>query len=407
MEDTLSDTNAMLIRRGVWTSPQRRNLAGACLAHVLHDGYTDQLYALLPVWQSDFGLSYAGLAVLRSLYYGTMGGLQVPGNKLIARLGPRAALALSTFVAAMGFLLMALPWGFPGLCAGLILAGIGSSVQHPRASLLVSNTFGSASRAPLGIYNFSGDLGKAVFPATVALLLPLISWRPVVGIMAGVGLAAAAALLALVPRQPFIAPVTQQLMAQGRAGRGFGLLMTIGALDTSTRMGYLLFLPFLLQSRGGSVALIGIGLALLFLGGALGKAACGWLGGHLGVVPSVIITESATALLIAATLILPLAPMLVVLPILGIVLNGTSSVLYGSVPELAPKGDIGRGFALFYTGVIGAGGLAPIAYGALADHYDRTVGALAAALTAAAVIPLALALRPCLRRSSLVLPSEI
>ena len=407
MQNTVDDTNLLSIRGEPWSSPQRRNLIGACLAHVLHDGYTDQLYALLPVWQSDFGLSYAGLAVVRSLYYGTMGGLQVPGNKLIARLGPRAALALSTFVAAMGFLLMALPWGFPGLCAGLILAGIGSSVQHPRASLLVSNTFGSASRAPLGIYNFSGDLGKAVFPATVALLLPLISWRPVVGIMAGVGLAAAAALLALVPRQPFIAPVKQKLMTQGRTGRGFGLLMTIGALDTSTRMGYLLFLPFLLQSRGGSVAVIGLGLALLFLGGALGKAACGWLGEHFGVVPSVIITEAATALIIAATLVLPLAPMLVVLPILGIVLNGTSSVLYGSVPELAPKGDIGRGFAMFYTGVIGAGGLAPIAYGALADHYDRTVGTLAAALTAAAIIPLALALRPYLRRGSLILPSEM
>ena len=45
-------------------SPQRRNLFGACLTHMLHDGYTDQLYALLPVWQSEFGLSYAGLAAV-------------------------------------------------------------------------------------------------------------------------------------------------------------------------------------------------------------------------------------------------------------------------------------------------------------------------------------------------------
>ena len=162
-------------------------------------------------------------------------------------------------------------------------------------------------------------------------------------------------------------------------------------------MGYLLFLPFLLHTRGGTEALVGLGLALLFIGGALGKAACGWLGQHLGVVWSVIVTEAATALLITATLMLPLAPMLAVLPLLGIVLNGTSSVLYGTVPDLAPKGDIGRGFALFYTGVIGAGGLAPIAYGAIADHSNRTVGILAAALTAAVIIPLVLALRPILQ----------
>jgi MFS family permease len=363
---------------------------------MLHDGYTDQLYALLPVWQLQFGLSYAGLAVVRALYYGTMGSLQVPSDRLLGRLGPRAALALATCVAAAGFLLMSLPFGFVGLCAGLVLAGIGSSIQHPRASLLVTNTYGRASRGPLGIYNFAGDLGKALFPAVVALLLTVIAWRPVVGMMAGIGLAVAAALLAVLPQTPFMAAAEAKPTAQGRGGRGFGLLLAIGALDTATRMGYLLFLPFLLHMRGAAGGEVGLGLALLFIGGALGKAACGWLGQHLGVVGSVVVTEAATALMMVATLLLPLVPMLAVLPLLGIVLNGTSSVLYGTVPELAPKGDSGRAFALFYTGVIGAGGLAPIAYGAIADHSSRTAGILAAALTAAIIIPLVLALRPIL-----------
>jgi len=373
---------------GAGLSPQRRNLAGACLAHMLHDGYTDQLYALLPVWQPEFGLSYAGLAVVRALYYGTMGGLQVPGDRLIAKLGPRAALALATFVAAAGYAVTILPFGFPVLCVGLVIAGIGSSVQHPRASVLVTSTYGKASRGPLGIYNFAGDLGKSIFPAAVALLLPVLSWRPVVGLTAVVGLIVALVLLALVPRQPFVAPEEKEIAAKRRDGGGFGLLLAIGALDTATRMGYLLFLPFLLHGRGGSEAIVGVGLALLFIGGALGKAACGWLGQHLGVVWSVIATEAATALLMMATLMLPLAPMLVVLPLLGIVLNGTSSVLYGTVPELAPNGDTGRAFALFYTAVIGSGGLAPIAYGAIADHSSQALGIVASALTAAIIVPL-------------------
>jgi MFS transporter, FSR family, fosmidomycin resistance protein len=374
--------------------PQRRNLAGACLAHLLHDGYTDLLYALLPVWQSEFGLSYAGLAMVRALYYGTMGGLQLPADRLTAALNPRVALALATFIAAAGYLVMALLFGFPGLCIGLILAGVGSSVQHPRASLLVTNTYGKASRSPLGIYNFAGDLGKATFPAIVAVLLPIVAWRPVVGLMAVVGLVVAVTLWMLVPRQPLVAYAQEEFETKGRNGRGFNLLLTIGACDTATRMGYLLFLPFLLHAKGGSEATLGIGLALIFAGGALGKACCGWLGQHLGVVRCVIATEAATAILMLATLMLPLEPALVLLPFLGIVLNGTSSILYGTVPELARKGEIGRAFALFYTGVIGAGGLAPIAYGAIADHSNRTIGVAAAALTAAAVIPMVLALRP-------------
>jgi MFS family permease len=107
-------------------------------------------------------------------------------------------------------------------------------------------------------------------------------------------------------------------------------------------MGYLLFLPFLIHGRGGSSATVGIALALLFIGGAFGKASCTWLSERLGVVGSVMATEAATTLLIVATLFTPLILTLIVLPLLGIVLNGTSSVLYGTVPELAPGGDTSR-----------------------------------------------------------------
>jgi MFS transporter, FSR family, fosmidomycin resistance protein len=381
---------------------QRRNLIAACLAHVLHDGYTDQLYALLPVWQVQFGLSYAGLATVRALYFGTMSGLQIPGDRLIKRFNARTALVLSTLVAAMGFLMMALPLGFAGLCMGLVLAGIGSSIQHPRASLLVTNTYGRASRGPLGIYNFSGDLGKATLPAMVAVLLPVLAWRPVVGLMGFLGLAVAFSLFRLIPKQQPLSDVPdQERPIQGNGVSSFALLMSIGALDTAARMGYLLFLPFLIHARGGTSTTVGLGLALLFIGGALGKATCNWLGQHLGVIGSVIATETATALLISATLMLPLTPMLALLPVLGVVLNGTSSLLYGTVPELTPGGsDTGRAFAFFYTSVSGSSGLAPIAYGVIADHSSQTFGILAAALTAALIVPLALALRPALSESS-------
>lgn len=372
----------------------RRALFGAGLAHVLHAGYTDLLYVLLPVWQAEFGLSYAGLAMVRCLYNGTMGGLQVPADRLMARLSFRAALALSSIVAAAGFLLMGLTGSFVGLCAGLVLSGIGSSVQHPRASLLVTSAYGSAARRPLGLYNFAGDLGKAVFPIVVALLLGLLAWRPVAVVIAVVGLTVALALLGVVPDE-------RAEQAEAKPGErassgdrvGFRLLLASGALDTATRMGFLLFLPFLIHAKGGDETAVGVSLALTFAGGALGKACCGSLGERYGVVRSVIATEAATALLMVTTLALPLGPCLALLPVLGIVLNGTSSVLYGTVPELAPHGETGRAFALFYTGVIGSGGVAPIAYGALGDQAGETAGVIAAALTALAIVPLVLALR--------------
>jgi MFS transporter, FSR family, fosmidomycin resistance protein len=376
-----------------------RSLLGACLAHILHDGYTDQLYAFLPVWQMQFGLSYMGLATVRALYYGTMGGLQLPADRFTGRLKPRWALTASTLVAAVGFVGMALPTGFVGLCAGLVLAGAGSSLQHPRASHLVTYSYGSDSRGALGIYNFAGDLGKAILPALAALLLPVLPWRTVVGLMGLLGILVACALLALVPEEPALSPIHREFQGIRESRSGFGVLLSIGVLDTATRMGYLLFLPFLIHALGGSSSTVGLGLALLFLGGAFGKASCGWLGQRVGVVWSVVATEIATSVLIVLTCLTPPTATLMILPILGIVLNGTSSVLYGTVPELAPSGNIGRAFALFYTGVIASGGLAPVAYGAIGDHSSRLIGILASACTALFIVPLVLRLRGVLSNS--------
>ena len=133
-------------------------------------------------------------------------------------------------------------------------------------------------------------------------------------------------------------------------------------------------------------------MALVFLGGAAGKFACGWLGQRWGVVGVTLITEGVTGLLIGATVIVSLVPLLLILPLLGAMLNGTSSVLYGTVPELTAAERVERAFALFYTGVIGAGAVSPLLFGVLGDWTGPVVATLATAVTALTILPLALAL---------------
>ena len=160
----------------------------------------------------------------------------------------------------------------------------------------------------------------------------------------------------------------------------------------------LTFLPFLLKAKGAALPTVGLGLALVFLGGAGGKFTCGWLGGRLGVLWTVVLTEGGTAAAILLTMGLPLTPALAVLPLLGIMLNGTSSVLYGTVPELTPVHQVERSFALFYTGTIGAGAVSPVIYGLLGDAVGVTWATAATAITALATLPLAMALAPHLAR---------
>jgi FSR family fosmidomycin resistance protein-like MFS transporter len=376
--------------------PRKRVLWLACMAHALHDGYTDMMYVLLPVWQMDFGLSYGALATLRGIYAGTMAGLQLPAGRLAGRFGSRATLALGTGLAALGYAAAGMSGSLAGLCAALAVSGIGSSTQHPLASGAVSRVYGGAAREPLSLYNFAGDLGKSALPAAVSLLVTVMPWRHALWLMAAVGVIAAAALMVFFPALPRAPRAVAGTPAQGQAaaGRGFWLLFSIGVLDTGVRMGLLTFLPFLLKAKGIAAPMIGTALALVFIGGAAGKFACGWIGARLGIVRTVLLTEGGTAACILVVMILPLTPSLVLLPLLGLMLNGTSSVLYGTVPDLVPYDGVERAFALFYTGTIGSGALAPILYGLLGDHVGVHAATVATALTALATVPLALVLGP-------------
>jgi len=153
---------------------ERRAAAVACGAHALHDGYTDVLYILLPVWQAEFGLGYAELGALRGVFVGAMASFQIPAGFLAERLGTAAVLALGTALAGVGYCLAGASTGFGLLVVALFIGGLGASTQHPLASALVARAFaGARSLKALGTYNFSGDIGKMTVPAAAAVMLAL------------------------------------------------------------------------------------------------------------------------------------------------------------------------------------------------------------------------------------------
>ncbi|MGU3406767.1 MFS transporter [Methylobacterium brachiatum] len=381
----------------------KRTLVIAGINHALHDGYTDLIYVLLPVWQAEFGLDYVALALLRSLYNGALAALQMPASRLAQAFGARTVLVLGTLLSAGGYALAGASGGLIGLCVGLLLGGAGSSTQHPLASTVIARAYGAAARGPLGTYNFAGDLGKAAVPPLVGFLLTLSGWRTALWVIAGLGVAVALGVGRWLPREARSRTERAKAAIGTRDGAGarpgFGLLVAIGILDNAARPAFLLYLPFLLQEKGAALTTVGLALSLVFIGGALGKAVCGRLGERLGVTRTVLLTETGTAVAILAVIALPLAPALILLPLLGVMLNGTSSVLYGTVPELAPGGRVERAFAVFYTCTLGGSALAaPLLYGRLGDAAGPRWAAVAAAGTALAVVPLMLALSPHLAR---------
>src|SRR5882757_2981286 len=100
---------------------ERRTLGVAAGAHALHDGYTDLIYVMLPIWQSEFGLSYAAIGALRGLFAGTMASLQIPAGYLAEKLGAASVLAAGTALAGLGYCLAGLSGSFAMLAVALAI----------------------------------------------------------------------------------------------------------------------------------------------------------------------------------------------------------------------------------------------------------------------------------------------
>jgi MFS family permease len=383
---------------------QRRAAAVAAAAHALHDGYTDLIYILLPLWQAEFGLDYAALGLLRGVFVGAMASLQVPAGLAGERFGAAIVLALGTALAGLGYCLAGASSGFHLLLVALVIGGLGASTQHPVASALVARAFaGPRSSKALGTYNFAGDIGKMTLPATLSLMLLVMAWRPALAVLGGLGFVVALAIFIVAPRYGHEerAPAHDDLapaLTRSRTAAAFPLLLVIGIIDSATRMGFLLFLPFVLTQKGASVQTVGLALTLVFAGGAAGKLACAFLGARLGAIVTVWLTEGLTALGILILIAVPLDAALALLPLIGVALNGTSSVLYGSVPELVTPARRARALSIFYTGTIGSGAIAPTLYGLVGDSFGvwRALALIAGMVLL--TMPLAALLRAALPR---------
>jgi MFS transporter, FSR family, fosmidomycin resistance protein len=327
---------------------------------------------------------------------------QVPASRFGERWSEKLPLVVGTFVTAVAVL--ALHWATTPLALGLLLAigGLGASVQHPLASALISRAYGgSALRAKIGTYNFAGDLGKMIMPALLTILIAAFGWRTGTVWIGVLGLGTTALLFFAVPLRadgpvlegqnhtPLRAPLPDHVRR-----RGFAALSAVGMLDSATRTGLLTFLPFVLARKGADGAVVGSALSLVFAGGAIGKFACGALATRVGILRTVAATELGTALAIPLVLILPLSVCLALMPVLGIMLNGTSSVLYGTVPELSPNGHEARAFGFFYTVTIGADAIAPTLYGVVADAVGLSGTILLVTVVVLLILPLLAVLRP-------------
>ncbi len=382
-------------------SDRKTVLWTCCGAHAVQDGLSAAIYVLLPILAETFGLNYGTVGLLKSLKSLAQGLLEILSGIAAELVSERHLLVFGLAVAGAGYILLSTANGPKTILACLLIVGIGGAFQHALSSALVSRAFSNTwRRGALGLYNSSGDTGKLAYTACFSLAVGAgIAWR---SIALAFGIAAIAAAIAVYLSLRSLSPANSgnqvtdsqteppdRKIGWGIMNRqGFAVLLLVVFLDSAVQAGALTFIAFVFLAKGVPLHIASFAAACILFGGMFGKAFCGFLAERIGVRPAFTLVQALTAVGIVAVIFLPYRAAFLLLPFLGAVLQGSTSITYGMVDDLIHRSRIPRGFALIYASSSFASVVAPVSVGLIGDASGITVAMLTmAGLSVLAIVP--------------------
>lgn len=323
---------------------------------------------IAPELMRDLDMSATGLGLLTSSYFLAFGLFQLPLGLLLDRFGPRRVEAALLLVAAAGCALFGLGESTPTLALARALIGLGVSACLMASFKAFSQWF-SAEQLPslTATIMVAGGLGALSASVPVAAALPLLGWRGLFYLSAGL-LVATAAYLMTVPDKDVGAQresMAQQLAALRHifTDRRFWRFAPQGCLAVGgfLAMQGLWAVPWLIQVNGldrSAAAHVLLGLAVAMLAGFLFVATCSLGLARRGISPMTLLSVGMGLALVAQlAILLNLAAPMWLWPLLGISFS-LSNIAYSQLSAAFPVALSGRvNTALNLLVFVGAFGL--------------------------------------------------
>ena len=398
---------------------ETRNMGLIILGHALTHWYPATFYMLLPLIGSELGLSYSQIGFIMTCQYAAGAISNVPGGMLVDVWGKKGQLmALSLFWVGFPYLLMGFTTEYWMLLLCVMLVGIGNNLWHPTAIPLLGRMFPDRKGFVLSLHGMGGNVGDALAPLAVGVLLTTLSWREIVVLNVVPGAAMSVLLLfflgalTFAPKakaapsagdnskampatpQPAIVNGGGQSMASYTEGlktlvRVPGLFMlTLSSSFRSMTQGTLLtFLPlYLAKEMKYDIFWVGVILAMLQLAGFIAAPIAGHLSDTMGRKTILVSCFGVSGVVLLLMTFAGGTPLFVFLiAVLGFFLYAARPIMQAWMLEATPKNMGGTAIGLMFGMQSAAQAIAPVLGGIVADQY----GLLAAFYLLAATIILA------------------
>lgn len=351
------------------------------------------LPVMFPVFAREFGLSYAELGLLMTVFFAVSGTGQATAGFVVDRIGARPALFVSLGLFLLACLVAAAAAGYPALLAVAMLAGLANSTFHP-VDFSILNQRVSAPRLghAFSAHGLTGNLGWALAPAYFAAATALWGWRAAY-LGAALMYAAVLALLALQRAHLRTEAVRRSTDAPKDSDLAFMRLPVVWwcfgffFLSTMTLAVIQSFSVSLLKAMYGvSFEAATLTLTAYMFSGAVGMFVGGFVTArhsmHSDRVVALCMTAGALGLALCATGWLGAGGTMAVLAATGFAVGIGSPSRDMMIKRATPKGVTGRVYGLVYSGLDAGFAVSPLIFGSLMDRgwYGATLASAAAVL---------------------------
>lgn len=345
--------------------------------HFLSHFYMLCLPPLFLSWREEFGVSYAALGLAVALMSGTTAVLQTSVGFWVDRHGARPFLIGGTLLMALSVVAMGLAPAFWVILALAVLSGVGNSVIHPAGYAILAGSIdkGFMGRA-FALHTFTGNLGFALAPPAIALMLHFMDWRGALMVVGLLGVPVVGAIL-LQSRVLHDQPKARKQEAgpTGRAlllSRPMLLFFAFFLLSSMAGSGVQAWLVTVLGKLWGTPVLVAsYALTGYMVGATAGTLVGGWIadrarGGLLGTV--VLLTLGAMALLLLPGVVaLPDALLSAVAVLAGLALGTSRTPRDVMLRNASPPGEVGKVFGFVSAGLPLGSAITPVPLGLLID----------------------------------------
>ncbi|WP_292449777.1 MFS transporter [Mesorhizobium sp.] len=190
------------------TTFRDRNLFAASQAGLVNNLNDGMSWGIFPLFFAANGLGIERIGILKAVYPGVWGLLQVVTGPLSDRWGRKGLIAAGMWMQAGALLLTAFTRDFGWWLAASVLLGLGTAMVYPSLIAAVSDTAHPAWRArSLSVYRFWRDLGYAIGALSAGVIADFFGLASAIAAIAGLTFVSGVIVAVLMQDRPTGTPL--------------------------------------------------------------------------------------------------------------------------------------------------------------------------------------------------------